>query len=220
MTELEHYGIDGQKWGIRRFQYEDGTLTPEGKIRYSKGFERNFNQNLNQSLKRARKGKLSSDTNRVLKNLDSMVKGKADGEKVTADYCERLVKIARAYTATMIPTSIMASGIRSQEDIMKKFGKTPITLASQAPSYYKSLWELEAMGNELSRNDNDKQTIKARVTKIMNEKTVRDLFAYSSRMNMSTEEIGRVVSTISSLDKQLKNVFETARKEYLDKKRQ
>lgn len=36
--ELEHYGIDGQKWGIRRFQYEDGTLTPEGKERYSKHY--------------------------------------------------------------------------------------------------------------------------------------------------------------------------------------
>ena len=33
-TYLEHFGILGQKWGIRRFQNEDGTLTPEGKERY------------------------------------------------------------------------------------------------------------------------------------------------------------------------------------------
>ena len=31
---LYHYGIAGQKWGIRRFQNEDGTLTEEGKRRY------------------------------------------------------------------------------------------------------------------------------------------------------------------------------------------
>lgn len=31
---LEHHGIKGMKWGIRRFQNEDGTLTPEGKERY------------------------------------------------------------------------------------------------------------------------------------------------------------------------------------------
>lgn len=31
---LAHYGIMGQKWGIRRFQNEDRTLTPEGKERY------------------------------------------------------------------------------------------------------------------------------------------------------------------------------------------
>ena len=33
--ELYHYGIKGQKWGVRRFQNKDGTLTPKGKKRYS-----------------------------------------------------------------------------------------------------------------------------------------------------------------------------------------
>lgn len=33
-TELYHHGILGQKWGIRRYQNEDGTLTPEGEERY------------------------------------------------------------------------------------------------------------------------------------------------------------------------------------------
>ena len=32
---LEHHGILGQKWGIRRYQNPDGSLTSEGKIRYS-----------------------------------------------------------------------------------------------------------------------------------------------------------------------------------------
>lgn len=31
---LAHYGIKGQKWGIRRFQNPDGTLTTEGLKRY------------------------------------------------------------------------------------------------------------------------------------------------------------------------------------------
>lgn len=35
--ELVHYGIKGQKWGIRRFENADGTLTEEGKKRYSTG---------------------------------------------------------------------------------------------------------------------------------------------------------------------------------------
>lgn len=33
---LSHYGISGQKWGVRRFQNEDRTLTEEGKKRYSR----------------------------------------------------------------------------------------------------------------------------------------------------------------------------------------
>lgn len=32
--DLYHWGILGQKWGIRRFQYKDGTLTPAGRKRY------------------------------------------------------------------------------------------------------------------------------------------------------------------------------------------
>ena len=32
---LEHHGIKGQKWGVRRFQNPDGSLTEEGKKRYN-----------------------------------------------------------------------------------------------------------------------------------------------------------------------------------------
>lgn len=32
--ELYHHGIKGQKWGVRRYQNEDGTLTEAGKKRY------------------------------------------------------------------------------------------------------------------------------------------------------------------------------------------
>lgn len=34
MTELYHHGIKGQRWGIRRYQNEDGSLTEAGKKRY------------------------------------------------------------------------------------------------------------------------------------------------------------------------------------------
>lgn len=33
--DIEHHGIKGQKWGVRRFQDSTGKLTPEGKKRYA-----------------------------------------------------------------------------------------------------------------------------------------------------------------------------------------
>ena len=37
MSYLVHYGIKGMKWGVRRYQNADGTLTDSGKKRYLRG---------------------------------------------------------------------------------------------------------------------------------------------------------------------------------------
>ena len=31
---LQHFGVKGMKWGVRRYQNKDGTLTPNGKKHY------------------------------------------------------------------------------------------------------------------------------------------------------------------------------------------
>lgn len=35
-TELYHHGVKGQKWGLRRYQNKDGSLTPAGRRRVAK----------------------------------------------------------------------------------------------------------------------------------------------------------------------------------------
>ena len=50
-NELYHHGILGQKWGVRRYQNPDGSLTEEGRKRYGVGYskyltKRDFVRNL------------------------------------------------------------------------------------------------------------------------------------------------------------------------------
>lgn len=43
--ELYHWGVKGQKWGVRRYQNKDGTLTPAGKKRLAKELKRDYDDN-------------------------------------------------------------------------------------------------------------------------------------------------------------------------------
>ena len=43
-TELYHHGIKGMKWGVRRYQNKDGSLTPAGKKRYDQDIQDNLSK--------------------------------------------------------------------------------------------------------------------------------------------------------------------------------
>lgn len=64
---LAHHGILGQKWGVRRYQNADGTLTDAGKKRYAKDTSSIYDQmNKTDRLRRkalAKKEKLDKEIN-------------------------------------------------------------------------------------------------------------------------------------------------------------
>ena len=53
-NELYHFGIKGMRWGVRRYQNEDGTLTPAGKKRYGNMSDDKLQKSLYKQVKKAR----------------------------------------------------------------------------------------------------------------------------------------------------------------------
>ena len=55
--ELAHHGIKGQKWGVRRFQNSDGSLTDAGKKHQAKVYARQLNKKDKSTIRIKRKVK-------------------------------------------------------------------------------------------------------------------------------------------------------------------
>lgn len=119
---ISHHGIKGMRWGIRRFQNSDGSLTNEGKKRYStdgdsKSKKSNFNSLKNMSddelirrLGRLEKEKRYIDLNNEIDN----------SRKSTT---EKILRSAGKTAATTIVTGIaIYSGKQAIKGILNKAG--------------------------------------------------------------------------------------------------
>ena len=126
--ELYHWGIKGQKWGVRRYQNKDGSLTPAGRKKYG--------SDDNRKVAEIRKKRISEMTNNELKdanyrlNLEKQYKDltrkKSVGKKAVSAF------IATAGTITAIEgaakTYKHAAGTykRVVKTLVNKIGKVPV----------------------------------------------------------------------------------------------
>lgn len=78
---IMHHGIKGMKWGIRRYQNKDGTLTSAGKKRYNKEVERLKSERRTLNNQKRTNAKLSKldDMRKENERLRDEVSGKKKG---------------------------------------------------------------------------------------------------------------------------------------------
>ena len=77
---LMHYGVKGMKWGVRRYQNSDGTLTADGKRRYGDDISLRKSKHVKKQIRTAEKSgalKLEKIDKKVQSKLNKTKEGKA-----------------------------------------------------------------------------------------------------------------------------------------------
>lgn len=113
--ELYHFGIKGMKWGVRRYQNKDGTLTPAGKKRNR--------QNMSEDAKTAselKKKKVSELSNAELKKLNERKRLEQEYSKLNPSAISKGWK----YVAGAAGVMGTALAIYNNSNQLIKIGKT------------------------------------------------------------------------------------------------
>lgn len=82
--ELYHWGVKGMKWGVRRYQNKDGSLTPAGRKRYAEPHEDYKRAHDKKSVKQMSDKELRDRNNRLQmeRQYEQFTKKKSRGKAI------------------------------------------------------------------------------------------------------------------------------------------
>lgn len=139
--ELKHHGIKGMKWGVRRFQNADGSLTPEGRKRYGSG-------DLKEAQKKVEKGKAMVDgvkkTRVKAAEKQHEKKIKDDLSKMSDQELRDIVNrlnMEERYTQVMKSRGVESG--KNRVDKILEYAGTALTIGSSALSIMIAIKELQ-----------------------------------------------------------------------------
>ena len=120
-NELYHHGIKGQKWGVRRYQYADGTYTPAGKKHIK-------NNNLT-PIKR-----ISFTLSMKVSELANRAKTQITGKQYVDTYLKKGTTFARIQSSKEFEKFAFYATYKKHDmdEYMGLFGKNLISRASKA----------------------------------------------------------------------------------------
>ena len=110
---LMHHGIKGQRWGVRRFQNEDGTLTNAGKARYADNYsdsQRTRDEKIygKKAMKRINERMLNGESIQSARHDEVVRKERKDKTKATL---RRIAKPARDVAIGVAGAAVLALGV-------------------------------------------------------------------------------------------------------------
>ncbi len=133
--ELYHHGILGMKWGIRRYQNADGTLTPKGKKRYDK-LEKKYNDDSPRMKKLAQK--YTDDSPRVKKLAQKYADGSPRMKKLERKYgndSPRFKKLERKCAKYITNGKIIADNSRLMSHTIRQMNREATENAIRQANY-------------------------------------------------------------------------------------
>lgn len=134
--ELYHHGVKGQKWGVRRYQYADGTYTPAGKKRYQ-------SNNISNPVKRS-----ASLMNTKVEELTNQVRTQITGRQYVDTCLKQGTNFARIQTSKDFEKFAFYATY-NKKDMDKYIGLFGKNLTSRAKHDAKTAEkEANASGNE------------------------------------------------------------------------